>query len=168
MDRLTPFVFGAYALLILFGGLFAAASRDLVRAFVGLLVSFAGVAGMYFLMNAPFVAFMQVLVYICAVSVIVFLAVMVTVESREGRNMPPKPLRRRLAAVLSGGLMVLMLSGMVLKHPLQSLAKAKAVSMAELGRELMGTYGLAFELISVILFVAMLGAMVLVHERRKG
>lgn len=166
-DYFTYAAFGLYMLLIVGGGLVAVTFRNLVRAFVGLLASLFGVAGMYFLMNAPFVALMQILIYVCAVCILIFMAIMITEESRRGRNMPPKPLSRRISAVLGGVTMGALLTGIVLKHPVESLAKPKSVSIEELGRQLLGTYGLAFELISVALFVAMVGAIVLVHEKRR-
>ena len=69
---------------------------------------------------------------------------------------------------MAGGVVAAILCSMVLKYPLVHQAVAKNVPMAELGRALLGPYMLAFELISVVLFVAMVGAMILVQERRKA
>lgn len=167
MNYFTYGAFGLYLALIVGGGLAAVTLRNLVRAFVGLLASLFGVAGMYFLMNAPFVALMQVLIYVCAVCILIFLAVMITEESRRGRNMPPKPLNRRISAVLGGVIMASLLTGMVLKHPLESLSTPKSVTLAQLGTDILGAYGLAFELISVALFVGMVGSIILVYEKRR-
>ena len=168
MQVLAYITFGMYLTLIFGGGLVATGSRSIVRAFAGLLVALVGVAGLYFLMDAPFIALMQILIYIGAVCVIVFMAVMLTMASRgEGYETRLKTPQKRIMSMLAGLIMAALLFGMVRKYPLDSTMIPHQVSVAELGRALLGPYALAFELISVILFVAMVGAMVAVYERRK-
>jgi NADH:ubiquinone oxidoreductase subunit 6 (subunit J) len=168
MQVLAYVVFGLYLTLIFGGGLVATGSRSIVRAFAGLLVALVGVAGMYFLMDAPFIALMQILIYIGAVCVIIFMAVMLTMASRgEGYETRAKTPQKRFMSMLAGLIMLVLLAGMVKKYPLASTMLPRQVPVAELGRALLGPYALAFELISVILFVAMVGAMVAVYERRK-
>ncbi|SMP82361.1 NADH-ubiquinone/plastoquinone oxidoreductase chain 6, partial [Desulfonatronum zhilinae] len=67
MQTLAYAAFGVYVLIILFGGLLAVFSRNLVRALVGLVLTLFGVAGCYLLMAAPFMALMQILIYVAAV-----------------------------------------------------------------------------------------------------
>ncbi len=168
MQYLAYASFGLYLFLILGGALAATGSRSIVRAFAGLLVALVGVAGLYFLMDAPFVALMQILIYIGAVCVIIFMAVMLTMASRgEGYESKLKPPAKRMMAMLAGALMAFVLAGMVMKYPLDSFDTPRHIFLGELGKALLGPYALAFELISVILFVAMVGAMVAVYERRK-
>jgi len=85
-------------------------------------------------------------------------------ERYESRLKTPQ---KRLMAMLAGLIMIILLTGMVIKYPLASKAIPQQVSVSQLGKALLGPYSLAFELISVILFVAMVGAMVAVYERRK-
>jgi NADH:ubiquinone oxidoreductase subunit 6 (subunit J) len=168
MQYLAYISFGLYVFLVLGGGLVATGSRSIVRAFAGLLVTFLGVAGLYFLMDAPFIALMQILIYIGAICVIIFMAVMLTMASRgEGYESKLKPPAKRMMSVLAGAIMAFLLAGMVFKYPLASETMPRHISLGELGEALLGPYALAFELISVILFVAMVGAMVAVFERRK-
>ena len=79
MDALALIAYGFYLALILVGGLAAVRSRNLVRALLGLILTLFGVAGMYFLMAAPFMALMQILIYVGAVSVLIAFAVMLAV-----------------------------------------------------------------------------------------
>ena len=168
METLAYVVFGFYLTLILGGGMVATGSLSIVRAFAGLLVTLVGVAGMYFLMDAPFVALMQILIYIGAVCVIIFMAVMLTMASRgEGYETKLKPAGKRFMSMLAGLIVLVLLAGMIKKYPQASTMIPQQVPVAELGKALLGPYALAFELISVILFVAMVGAMVAVYERRK-
>jgi NADH:ubiquinone oxidoreductase subunit 6 (subunit J) len=168
MALMAKLVFGLYLVLVLGGGLVATGSRSIVRAFAGLLVTFVGVAGFYFLMDAPFIALMQILIYIGAICVIIFMAVMLTMASRgEGHEAKLKTPQKRLMAILAGAVMAFLLAGMIMKYPLASTSIPRHIPLGELGEALLGPYALAFELISVILFVAMVGAMVAVYERRK-
>ena len=63
--------------------------------------------------------------------------------------------------------MAILLAGMVAKYPLASGTTPRNIPVEELGQALLGPYSFVFELISVILFVAMVGAMIAVYERRK-
>jgi NADH:ubiquinone oxidoreductase subunit 6 (subunit J) len=76
MELLAKIAFAFYALIIAGGAVLAVGAKNLVRALVGLVLTLFGVAGMYLLMSAPVVAFMQILIYVGAVSVLIFIAVM--------------------------------------------------------------------------------------------
>ena len=168
MQFLAYLTFGLYLFLVLGGSLVATGSHSIVRAFAGLLVALVGVAGLYFLMDAPFIALMQILIYIGAVCVIIFMAVMLTMASRgEGYESRLKTPQKRIMSMLAGAVMAFLLAGMVMKYPLASTTTPRHIPVSALGEALLGPYALAFELISVILFVAMVGAMVAVYERRK-
>ncbi|SMP80309.1 NADH-ubiquinone/plastoquinone oxidoreductase chain 6, partial [Desulfonatronum zhilinae] len=67
MEALAYVAFGVYVLIIFLGGLLAVFSHNLVRALVGLVLTLFGVAGCYLLMAAPFMALMQILIYVAAV-----------------------------------------------------------------------------------------------------
>ncbi|MBU1612788.1 MAG: NADH-quinone oxidoreductase subunit J [Proteobacteria bacterium] len=152
--------------MILGGGIMAVGSTSLVRALVGLIATMLGVAGMYMLLASPFMAFMQLLIYVGAVAVLVFFAVMLTDASASGEESEPGPMRQyfwALAGVMSvGGI----LSWVLMTNPVPSGLVPTEVSMVDLGRGLLEQYFLAFELISVVLLVAMSGAVLLAWERR--
>jgi NADH-quinone oxidoreductase subunit J len=126
---------------------------------------------MYFLMAAPFLALMQILIYVGAVSVLIFFAIMLTrapggdagIESSRASTG-----RRELMAVVSGLLPAVILATIVVGQAPQALPLKPEVPLAGLGQFLTGPYVLAFELISVVLVVAMAGAVLLGFERRKG
>ena len=62
--------------LIIFGAVIATTSKRLVRCVAGLAVAFTGVAGVYYFLLSPFVAMMQMLIYVGAVSILIAFAVM--------------------------------------------------------------------------------------------
>jgi len=138
---------------------------------LGLVMTLFGVAGMYFLMAAPFMALMQILIYVGAVSVLIFFAIMLTrapggAAGEEDRE--PRSALRTVLALLSGVLPAAILAGVILTRHSQELPLKPELPLGRLGEFLSGPYVLAFELISVVLLAAMAGAVVLGFERRKG
>lgn len=161
MEVLAQISFGMYALIILGGGLMAVGSTSLVRALVGLIFTLFGVAGMYLLLNAAFMAFMQLLIYVGAVCVLIFFALMLA----RGETASPTN-RQCLFGFLAGVVPAALVSFLIIQNPAASHSTPVEVSLAELGKGLMNEYLLAFELISVVLMVAMSGAVLLAWERR--
>jgi NADH-quinone oxidoreductase subunit J len=171
MELLALVAYGFYLALIVVGGVAAVRCRSLVRALLGLILTLFGVAGMYFLMAAPFMALMQILIYVGAVTVLIFFAIMLTRppqgEAGEEGGAPRSAVRTGwalLAGLLPAGVLGLVVT---VASP-QALPLKPELPLERLGQFLTGPYVLAFELISVVLLAAMVGAVVLGFERRKG
>jgi len=167
MEILAKLAFALYALVIITGAIMAVTAKSLVRALVGLIAVMIGVAGMYLLMAAPFVAFMQILIYVGGVSVLIFFAIMLTKASPEGDESSPNSLRNTLNALIAMLAPGVILSVVILRYPPESFPRPTDVGAFNLGEGMLGAYLLPFELISIILFVAMAGA-VLVAWRKWG
>jgi len=171
MEQLAYAAYGLYLMLILAGAWAAVRCRNLVRALLGLIITLFGVAGMYLLMAAPFMALMQILIYVGAVSVLIFFAIMLTrapggeAGEEDGGT---RPALRTVLTLLSGILPAAILAAVVWTKAPQPLPLKPELPLARLGQFLTGPYVLAFELISVVLLAAMAGAVVLGFERRKG
>lgn len=166
MEVMAKVAFCVYTLIILGGSVFAVSSTSLVRSLVGLITTLVGVAGMYLLLATPFMAFMQLLIYVGAVSVLIFFAVMLTRAEKggdEAKNAPMKTYVFGLAATIAPAAV---LGWLVMTKPVDSIAVPTEIPIKVLGSELMGSYFLPFELISVILMVAMAGAVLLTWEKR--
>lgn len=166
IPALGQIAFALYALIILFGGGLAVISHSLVRAMVGLVISLFGVAGMYLLLLADFVALMQILIYVGAVSILIFFAIMLTRASADGGESDGPGTRGLLRAIpaflVPTSLMVVMLS----VYGVIGSNTPKSVSVDALGTGLLGPYTLPFELISVVLLAAIVGAVLLTFEKR--
>ncbi|MDR3154783.1 MAG: NADH-quinone oxidoreductase subunit J [Deltaproteobacteria bacterium] len=154
--------FAFYVILILSGGLGAILSRNLIRAMLGLVLTFLGVAGMYLLLASPFLAFMQLLIYVGAICVLIFFAVMLTrnTDGGEESRLPSLGslfygLLAFLAPLAVAGPLIVMYAGKVQVETPQTVPSGK------LGAGLLSSYVLPFELISIILLVAMAGAVYL-------
>jgi len=165
MELMAKFAFGLYALMIVGGSLMAVAARNLVRALIGLVAAMFGVAGMYLLLAAPFIAFMQILIYVGGVSVLIFFAIMFTRPGPSGTEPQPHPFRRGLQALLAMLMPGLILTLVILKHPPESFPIPENIGPALLGKRMLHHYLLPFELISVALFIAMAGAVLLAWHK---
>ncbi|GCE64959.1 NADH-quinone oxidoreductase subunit J [cyanobiont of Ornithocercus magnificus] len=126
---------------------------------------FLSVAGLYLLLNASFVAAAQVLVYVGAVNVLILFAIMLV---DKGENLQPVPgllLRRLLSGIVCAGLLVLLIrvtfdTNWAIPGPV-SVGEA---ATERIGEHLFSDYLLPFELASVLLLMAMIGAIVLARR----
>ena len=166
MEVLAKVAFGVYTLVILGGAILAVSSSSLVRALIGLITTLIGVAGMYLLLATPFMAFMQLLIYVGAVSVLIFFAVMLTRAEQGGDEAGKAPMKTYVYGLAATMTPAALLGWLVMKQPVDSVAVPVEVPIKQLGEGLMGSYFLPFELISVILMVAMSGAVLLTWEKR--
>jgi NADH:ubiquinone oxidoreductase subunit 6 (subunit J) len=129
--------------------------------------AFAGVAALFVTLNAGFLGVIQVLIYIGAIAVLILFAVMLT-----PRVMAQQETRSRytsqwpIAALAAVGLSaILVILGISVNWPVQAeLASADIDYAIELGRAFMGPYILPFEVASVVLLVALVGAIVIARE----
>jgi NADH-quinone oxidoreductase subunit J len=142
-----------------------------------LIVSFAALAGLYIVLDAPFVAMAQMIIYAGAIMVLFLFVVMLLNAPQEDAAGWDRvhPLRRPgvarigilLAVVLVAELAWAMSKVVALDSPVGARADGATVSsVRELGRVLFSEYSFAFEATSVLILVAMVGAVVL--ARREG
>ncbi|EFK10869.1 NADH-ubiquinone/plastoquinone oxidoreductase chain 6 [delta proteobacterium NaphS2] len=167
MEILAKSAFLFYCLIIGAGAVMAVMSKSLVRALVGLIAVMIALAGMYLLLAAPFIAFMQILIYVGGVSVLIFFAIMLSKASAEGDETGSVSLGRAVNALLCLLVPAVIFSVVIIYHPVTTRDAPLDVSPALLGEGMLGPYLLPFELISVVLFAAMAGA-VLAAWRKRG
>ena len=151
--------------------------RNPMYSVLFLIVSFAALAGLYIQLDAPFVAVAQIIIYAGAIMVLFLFVVMLLNAPQEDAAEWDRthPLRRpgiaRVGAVLAG-VMILQLAYALmrvteLEAPVGSqTGPATVSSVRELGRVLFDRHAFAFEATSVLILVAMVGAVVL--ARREG
>lgn len=163
VEGLTGVVFLVLVFITLTGGIVACNSNRVVRAVAGLIVCFTGVAGLYFFLNSPFVSMMQLLIYVGAIAVAIAFAVMLAAPEEKRKVGPTGPLEGPLAlgtsALLAGGFSVL-----ALKTEWPVMDKVNDGSMKEIGIRLLTEHSMVFELISIVLLIAILGALVIARR----
>lgn len=153
------------------GALIAVMSTRLIRSVCGLAICCIGLAGLYYFLHSPFLALMELLIYVGAVCVTIVFAIMLAepeepaADRKTGSVLAWGGFALLIAAVLFGGLSWL---GTHWKWTAQT-ELANDGSLAAIGHALLTTYSLAFELISLALLVAILGALAIArHGRAKA
>ena len=144
---------------------FVALSRNIIHSTIALLGTFLGIAGLYIQLSADFLAAVQVLVYVGGTLTLILFAVMLT--SRIDNIRTSNTSRARLPAIFLIGL-VLLLLGMVANRtdwPVQP--GSPMPSTTKLGHAFLSEYMLPFEVGSVVLLGAMIGAVVLARRAVK-
>ncbi|HLP87869.1 MAG TPA: NADH-quinone oxidoreductase subunit J [Nostocaceae cyanobacterium] len=126
---------------------------------------FISMAGMYLLLNSDFVAAAQVLIYVGAVNVLILFAIMLVNKKEDFAPFPSAGLRKILTAVVSTGLFAL-LSTMVLATPwtYSSATPSSESPIVLIGEHFFSDFLLPFELASVLLLMAMVGAIILARR----
>jgi NADH-quinone oxidoreductase subunit J len=153
--------FWVLAAVTLVSALMVAVVRDLIHAVLYLILSFIGVAGLYITMSADFLAAVQVLIYAGAISVLMLFAILLT--PRSGRDNAAVSYAAPISA-LAG------LVGAVIIFVGVSNDWSKAADYGrfdttaqDIGSALLDPYVVPFEVASVLLVVAMVGAIMLVR-----
>lgn len=141
------------------GALIAVGARNIFHNVLGLAVSLFGVAGLFIFLNSPFLAMMEILIYVGAICIAICFAIMLSEPLYLPR--PPRKPVKLLGAVVAAGLVFLMLAGLVKKTDwVPAAVRGTDWSVETIGHYLLTRYVLIFELISLILLVAMIGAIV--------
>ncbi|MFM7512028.1 MAG: NADH-quinone oxidoreductase subunit J [Cyanobium sp.] len=126
---------------------------------------FLSVAGLYLLLNASFVAAAQVLVYVGAVNVLILFAIMLVNKREDLSAIPGLALRRVLSGLVCGGLFALLLRvAFTTPWALPGPPSVADEATIRIGEHLFSDYLLPFELASVLLLMAMIGAIVLARR----
>jgi NADH:ubiquinone oxidoreductase subunit 6 (subunit J) len=135
--------------------------KELIQAVVFLALTFVGVAGIYIVLSADFVAVVQVLIYAGAVAVLMTFAIMLT-PAADRKN---SATRFEAPALVLWGLMIAV-TWFVATDTSWNIADRAAFSAtaADLGRAFLKPYVVPFEIASVLLMAAMVGAIVLTKE----
>ncbi len=125
---------------------------------------FLSISGLYILMNADFVSAAQILIYVGAVNVLILFAIMLVNKREAYTPVPGRWLRQGGAAVVSFGVFAL-LTKMILQTPWQiSSLPPTTDSITTIGQHFFSDFLLPFELASVLLLMALIGAVVLARR----
>ena len=154
-------LFYVAAALTIGGGLGVVMTRNIVYAALALLVSLMGVAGVFLLAFAEFLALVQVLIYGGAIIIVFLFALMLTriedfAHLSDHRQWP-------IAAVVAVATFGL-LAAAVVETNVRTETERQGVEFARLGETLFAEWAIPFEVASLVLLVALIGAVVLVRS----
>lgn len=163
---LGDLVFYLLAVVTILSAAGVACSSNIVYSAFSLLGTFMGVAGLYVLLAADFVAVVQVLIYVGGILVLMIFAVMLTHRIADVR------ISNRSVGRLPAVILVACLGGVMAKAVLSTTWHAVAPGTPSpttygIGNAFLGDYVLPFELASVVLLAALIGAVVLSRKELK-
>ncbi|HSG86208.1 MAG TPA: NADH-quinone oxidoreductase subunit J [Candidatus Limnocylindrales bacterium] len=161
-------LFVVFAAVMLGGGLLVVVLRDIIRAGLAMMVSFAGLAGLYVVLGAPLIAAAQVLIYIGAISVLVLFAIMLT-------QTKAAPVRlvfqtQAIPAAIASAVLAILIAIAVTATDWGAVASRVSTATDALARVLFDDYVLAFEVVGVLILAAVIGAVFLARrdEQEEG
>ncbi len=160
-------IFYVLAVLTVGSSAIVAFSRNIVRSTFALLGAFMGVVGIYVLLAADFVAMIQLLVYVGGILVLTLFAVMltqgiadVTISNRAVGRLPAL-----IISAVAAGIMIFA----VFRTPWRQSARIiVAPTTYGIGNAFLGPYALPFELASIVLLAALIGAVVISRPLDRG
>jgi NADH-quinone oxidoreductase subunit J len=170
MDLVVFYVFAGIAVLASLG---VVSQRNPMHSVMLLIVSFAGLAGLYVQLDAPFTAVTQIIIYAGAIMVLFLFVVMLLNAHTEDEVIPARlgPHALRLAALLSVVLAFELASALMALGRNTFSTDAGTVSsissVSRIGNALYTTHAFAFEVTSILILVSMVGAVVIARRPRR-
>ncbi len=163
---LTAIFLLALATLIA-GALIAVMSTRLIRSVSGLAICSVGLAGLYYFLHSPFLALMEILIYIGAVCVTIVFAIMLAEPEEPAAEKRPGGFFWGAVGMGAAATIFASLGWLGTHWPWARPGElAGDGSIQAIGRSLLTNYSLAFELISLALLVAILGALAIAKTGR--
>jgi NADH-quinone oxidoreductase subunit J len=150
------------------GALIAALTARIIRSVCGLAICCIGLAGLYYFLHSPFLALMEILIYVGAVCVTIVFAVMLAEPEETVRD-------EDRGAGLLWGAFALVVSALIFwglwrlgaqQDWTAPVNRVSDGSISAIGKSLLTTYSMAFELISLALLVAIIGALAVARTGR--
>ena len=161
--NITQILFWFLSVVALFSALMVITSKNPVYSVLWLIVTFFSISGHYILLNAQFLAIVNIIVYAGAIMVLFLFVIMLMNLNKETE--PAKNRWIKLAGAVSGGSLLLVLVAALRNTDVKSqLVEVKTGNIGlieNLGKELFSTYVVPFEISSILFLSAMVGAVVI-------
>lgn len=158
----TTLLFILLSLMAVAGAVMMLVSKNPVHSILWLIIVFFAISGHYVLLNAQFLAIVNIIVYAGAIMVLFLFVVMLM--NLNADTEPVKNYRLQLIGIISGGSFLLILLSALVKIDTENLVQLKvgeAGLINNLGRTLFTNYVLPFEISSVLFLSAIVGAVIL-------
>ncbi|MGB3827427.1 MAG: NADH-quinone oxidoreductase subunit J [Ornithinimicrobium sp.] len=150
-------LFMAIGLITAASAILAVTSREVLHAALWLMVSLGTLAGCYLVLGAELIALVQLLVYVGGVVVLVLFALMLTRDGASPTPISTSAAHRVLAGIIAAGVSVLLGSALVALVGFER-TELRASSSTDIGAQIFDTWVWPFELLSVVLLLALIAA----------
>jgi NADH-quinone oxidoreductase subunit J len=151
------------AVVTLASAIAAMSFRNLVHCALGLVGAFLGVAAMFLHLNAPFIAFAQVLVYVGAVAILIVFAILLTRNSEQAEVRSMRGAGIGIAIAVLVGVTII---GAIRSNPPKGTASDLQPTVHALGTKLMTTHAVPLEIAGLLLTAATIGAVVIALQEK--
>ncbi len=160
-------IFIIFTIIVLGGGLGVVTTKNLYYMALFLSLTLSGMAGYFVLLDAGFLAAVQVVVYVGAIAILILFAIMLS-RKLMTTNEPQTNRQTWLAAIVAPLLFLALLYVLInVAWPISTAAPA-GNALTLLGLSFLGSYVIPFEVVSVLLFVALIGAIILARDVDSG
>ena len=158
--------FGLLAVMVIATALGVVLLPNIVHSAFLLAGVFLSISGIYILLNADFVAAAQILVYVGAVNVLILFAIMLVNKQEDFSQVPRRWIRQVATAVVGLGLLALLTTMILITPwPLSSVSPAVVENtLVTIAEHFFSDFLLPFELASVLLLMAMVGAIIIARR----
>ncbi len=160
--NVTQILFWFLSVLALFSALMMVTSKNPVHSVLWLIVTFFSISGHYILLNAQFLAIVNIIVYAGAIMVLFLFVIMLMNMNRSSE--PQKNRWLKFAGGIAGGCLLLILVAALkdseVKTQSTEVITGEIGLIKNLGKELFSTYVVPFEISSILFLSAMVGAVV--------
>jgi NADH-quinone oxidoreductase subunit J len=154
-------IFILIALMTMAGALATVLARSIIYAMLGLVLTMFGIAGLYIYLNAPFIAMMQILIYVGAISILIAFAIMLVGPLSQRPREWTTLTRFIIALVVAAFTFFVFIKIVVGSKWLPGMSSALNLTTKDIGRTLFDKLMLPFELISLLIVVAIIGAIMI-------
>ncbi len=161
-------MFYIFALIIIVFAIASVTSKKILRAVVYLLFSLVGIAALYFMMDYPFLGGVQMAVYAGGIVVLFVFSVFLVHQVDGKMDEPTKTRKLVMAGVSLLGLGLTLFT--ILSHPFKVIENEAVTKVDDIGTGLLSTgkggFILPFEVISILLLAAMVGAIIIAKGKK--
>jgi NADH-quinone oxidoreductase subunit J len=140
-------------------------AQNIVRAAVALIFSFCGLAGLYLLLDAEFLAAVQVLIYVGGITILLLFAILLT-SRIAGKGVRVLNEQKAVSGLVAVALAAFLGLATWRGFPALTARPPQPKNTPRIGELLMTTYALPFETVSILLLAAMVGAIFLARKER--
>ncbi len=163
-------VFFIFTIIVLGGGLGVVFTKNLYYNALFMSLSFSGMAGFFIMLNAGFLAAVQIVVYVGAIAILILFAIMLSRRLMGNGNDGSHGNRQQtwLAAIVVPLLFIALVAVLAqVNWNISSLAPT-GDALTLLGLSFLGSYVIPFEVVSILLLVALVGAIILARDIQTG
>ena len=166
--KLQAIIFYGLAIWTMISGLLAVTMRNIMHCAIALIAFFAGIAVIFFSLHAEFLGAVQLIVYVGAVAVLILFAIMLTRNVTGFDGLTPFSGGAAWGWIISLGVLGVLAYSLSDLAPNTGPALTNILTVADIGQVMMTRYAIPFEVISLLLTAALVGAVVVALEEPKS